>query len=266
MLLLLTFLVLFRWKGNQTTFPMETNNLIGELHAALKDPNNTTPLEYFKKYQLTDDSLLRIKDINDTLAKQSEIIQNVQSPLGKKQLEIQERQMDKMVDSLEETFTVISELKFSLKDTLKESKNSQNITKWMYIFSFCLGMALIIAAVVFAVMDKAILAIAFGTFGMVDIVAHFIADPPARLQESRSNYVQLIGLTLAWFKETVNNDACIGNVGLFTPEMLKNYNSLSANYVANTKKFFTMMDDLAEPKSKKEKKSPKPEDTTPKEP
>ena len=244
---------------------METNNLIGELHAALKDPNNTTPLEYFKKYQLTDDSLLRIKDINDTLAKQSEIIQNVQSPLGKKQLEIQERQMDKMVDSLEETFTVISELKFSLKDTLKESKNSQNITKWMYIFSFCLGMALIIAAVVFAVMDKAILAIAFGTFGMVDIVAHFIADPPARLQESRSNYVQLIGLTLAWFKETVNNDAYIGNLGLLTPEILKSYNSLSENYVANTGKFFNMMEELAEPKTKKKKKPPISENTPAKE-
>ena len=229
---------------------MENNIFITDLHALLTNPNAHPNPEYFKQYNLTEESISKINEINNVIAQQAMMIQNFQSTLGEKQLQIQLQQVEEMRDSLKQTFMVISDLKLGLKDTLKESKTSQGITKWMYIFSFCLGMALIIAAVVFAVMDKPILAIAFGTFGMVDIVAHFIADPPARLQESRSNYVQLIGLTLAWFKETVNNDACMGNFGHFTPEMLQNYNTLSENYVSNTGRFFKMMDELAEPKMK----------------
>lgn len=242
---------------------METNNFISELHTVVTNPQATHNPDIFKQYNLTDDSVLKIKQIQDVIAQQSTLLQNYQSPIGEKQLQIQIKQMEESLVSLKQTFNVISDLKFSLKDTLKESKNSQNITKWMYIFSFCLGMALIIAAMVFAILDRPVLAIAFGAFGMVDIVAHFIADPPARLQESRSNYVQLIGLTLAWFKETVNNDSCIGTFNQYTPEMLKNYNSLSANYVTNTGKFFKMMEDLAEPKSKKAKIKNKKEEIPP---
>ncbi|WP_027125111.1 hypothetical protein [Gelidibacter mesophilus] len=225
---------------------METNNLIAELYAIVQDPNLQPDLEYFKKYNLTDDNLIKIKAINDNIA------QNAY-----RNNEIQMRQQQKLLESGDQTFELIKNMKLGLNDTLESNRRAQSISTWMYIFSFCLGLGLIITSVVFAVMDRPILAIAFEIFGMVDIVAHFIADPPARLQESRSNYVQLTGLTLAWFKETLSNDAYMATSLLGSKEMLDNYNSLSENYVTNTGKFFQMMDDLAEPQIKKNKKKKK---------
>ncbi|PVW16235.1 hypothetical protein [Marixanthomonas spongiae] len=230
---------------------METDKLLHEIYNIVKNPNLQPDLAYFEKYGLSEDSLARIDDINKTVTNQYNTIQLLQTPLGEKQLKNQLAQVEKMTQSGEQTFEVIHDLKESLKHTLKESENSQNITKIMYVLSFVLGLALIVVAVLFAIQGKTILAIAFGTFGMADIVAHFIADPPARLQESRSNYVQLTALTLAWFKETINNDGCIAASGQMTPEMIKNYNSLAENYVNNTERFFKMVDDLAEPKPKR---------------
>ncbi len=201
---------------------MENNKLIFDLHSVLTDPNNHPNPEYFKQYQLTPESIIKIKEINDVIAQQAVMLQNFQSPVGKKQLEIQLQQLEKVAESGSQSFDVIKKLKDSLNDTLVSSKKSQGITTGMYIASFILGLVLIVVAIYFAFMDKPILAIAFGTFGMLDIVAHFIADPPARLQESRSNYVQLIGLTLAWFKETLNNDAYIASSGQLT-----NYKTLN---------------------------------------
>lgn len=230
---------------------MENDNLINELHAIVMDPLQTPNLEYFKQYNISDDGLLKIKEINDTVTQQYANLQSLQSDLGKKQLQMQLQQLDELSKSGVQTFEVIRSLKDSLKDSLDESKNSQTITRRMYIVSFCLGLGLIISALVFGIYGQAILAVAFGTFGMASIVTHFIADPPARLQESRSNYVQLIGLTLAWFKETVNNDTYIVSAGQITKEMLENYNMLAESYVTNTGRFFKMMEDLAEPQNKK---------------
>ncbi len=236
---------------------METDILIDDLYQTVMNPNIPVNPQYFQQYNLSPQSIQKITEINATLAQQALAIKNLNTPLGKKQLHIQLLQTDDMYKSLKHTFTVIHDLKLSLQDTLKANKTSQSITKYMYIASFILGMALIITAVVFAAMDKTILAIAFGSFGMLDIVAHFIADPPARLQESRSNYAQLTGLTLAWFKETINNDAYIANLASLNPTMLKHFNALSDNYVTNTGKFFKMIEDLAEPQNKKKHKSAK---------
>lgn len=237
---------------------MDNDDLINELHAIAMNPLLVPNLEYFKNSNISEGSFLKVKEINDVITEQNKSIQNLQSDLGKKQMQMQLQQLDEMSKSGLQTFDVIRSLKDSLKHTLDESKNSQNATRRMYIVSFSLGLCLIIAALVFGIYGKAILAIAFGGFGMASIVTHFIADPPARLQESRSNYVQLIGLTLAWFKETVNNDIYIGSAGQITKEMLDNYNVLAENYVNNTGKFFKMIEDLAEPQNKnKEEKQPK---------
>lgn len=221
---------------------METNNLINELYAILINPNLSPDLKYFRKYELQDENLMKIQSLNSIIAQSQIFVENQEMRLY---------QQEKFKESSEETFELVKKMKNSLNDTLESSRSSQSITTWMYVISFCLGLVLIVAAVVFAAMGRPILAIAFGAFGMVDIVAHFIADPPARLQESRSNYVQLIGLTLAWFKETINNDSCIASSSILTKEALDNYNSLSESYVTNTGKFFNMMEILAEPSNKK---------------
>ncbi len=236
---------------------MENDKLINELHAIAMDPTQVPNLEYFKQYNISENGLLKIKEINDVITQQYTSLHNLQSDLSKKQMQMQLQQLDELSKSGAQTFDVIRSLKDSLKDSLDESKNSQNTTRRMYIVSFCLGLCLIVSALIFGIYGQAILAVAFGTFGMASIVTHFIADPPARLQESRSNYVQLIGLTLAWFKETVNNDTFIGSTGQITKEMLENYNILADSYVINTGKFFNMMEDLAEPTNKKTKKKKK---------
>lgn len=230
---------------------MENDTLINELYNVAMDPMQTPNLDYYKQYHISDNGLLKIKKINDVISQQYKSIQHLQSELGKKQMEMQLQQLEELSKSGVQTFDVIRSLKDSLKDSLDESKNSQNITRIMYIVSFCLGLGLIVSALVFGIYGQTILAIAFGSFGMASIVTHFIADPPARLQESRSNYVQLIGLTLAWFKETVSNDTYIGSAGQISKEMLENYNSLAESYVTNTGRFFNMMEDLAEPQNKK---------------
>lgn len=254
-------LKLSRCNSITKTFIMDNDNLINELHAIAMNPTQAPNLEYFKQYNISDEGLLKIKEINDTITQQYTSLQNLQTDLGKKQMQMQLQQLDELSKSGAQTFEVIRSLKDSLKDSLEESKNSQDTTRIMYIVSFCLGLSLIISALVFGIYGQTILAVAFGTFGMASIVTHFIADPPARLQESRSNYVQLTGLTLAWFKETVSNDAYIASTGQLTKEMLENYNMLTDSYVTNTGKFFKMMEDLAEPQNKKkEKEQPKTEE------
>src|SRR5690606_28498853 len=217
---------------------MENDKLINELHAIAMNPTQEPNLEYFKQYNISEEGLLKIKEINDTITQQYTSLQNLQTDLSKKQMQMQLQQLDELSKSGVQTFDVIRSLKDSLKDSLDESKNSQNTTRIMYIVSFCLGLCLIVSALVFGIYGQAILAVAFGTFGMASIVTHFIAEPPARLQESRSNYVQIIGLTLAWFKETVNNDTYIGTTGQLTKEMMEKYNMLADSYVTNTGKFF----------------------------
>ena len=236
---------------------MDSNILIDEMYKIFLDPGLTPNPEYFKQNELSKESLDKIRQINSLITEQDKNLQKLQlleTPLGEQQLKNQLRLNDEMAKSGIKTFGVIDSLKESLEDALSESRNSQRITKVMYILSFILGMALIILAIYFAVQEKTILAIAFGSFGMVDIVAHFITDPPARIQESRSNYVQLTALTLAWFKETINNDSFIMQSSQLTPEAMKNYTDLTTGYVTNTGRFFKMVDDLAEPKSKKSKK------------
>lgn len=241
---------------------MQNDILITELYKFLKHPSQTNDLDIFKKYNLSTDSIFKLKELNQLIHPQAANIQELQLNLGKKQLQMQYQQLDQLSKSGSQTFEVIKSLKDSLQHSLDESKNSQNITRVMYVVSFCLGLCLIIAALIFGMYGKAILAVAFGGFGMASIITHFIADPPARLQESRSNYVQLIGLTLAWFKETVNNDTYIASTGHITKEMLENYTVLASSYVANTGKFFKMMDDLAEPQNKKSKNDSEPAEQT----
>lgn len=231
---------------------METDQLIKDLYSLWIQGQSIPYPDYFKQYKLSDKGIEEIWKVNEMMNNQRANIPNAQQEINMEQMKFQ---MNLMKESAIETAKVTDSLKYSLKDALGASKFSQKTSSIMYIISFGLGLVLIISALVFAALEKPILAVAFGAFGMVDIVAHFIADPPARLQESRSNYVQLIGLTLAWFKETINNDACLTNLMQFNPESLAAYNQLSENYVINSGRFFKMMEDLAEPKKPKSKKS-----------
>lgn len=171
------------------------------------------------------------------------------------------------LESSEQTFKVIKELKDSLSHTLVESGKTQIITTRMFIATFIFGFLLLITAVYFGVLGREILATAFGGFGVFSIVTLFIKDAPLKLQDSRSNYAQLtIGL-LAWFSDLLDKSAMANinqqmNLELqktcvdenqrraLYNESIENYLKISDSQVTNTVKILRVIDEVAEPLKK----------------
>ncbi|MEY2918095.1 MAG: hypothetical protein RIS73_1809 [Bacteroidota bacterium] len=75
----------------------------------------------------------------------------------------------------------------------------------IYTTAFVVGLLLIATAIVFSAMGKTILAVAFGTIGLIDIVTYFIKMPANKIQESRSNISQLQVILLVWLNDLMNN-------------------------------------------------------------
>lgn len=194
-------------------------------------------------------------------------------PQNEKILIAQQNFFEAQLNSATDTFDVMSKLKISLKDTLKESKNSQNAAKWMFIGMFALGIALFYFAIHFAFMGEQFFAIAFGTFGMVDIIAQLLADPPMKLQDSRSNYAQLTVGVLNWFtdlndksslsvqnnelnKAILNSNLSFDEKLRLNNECLNYYTKVSDAQMSNTVNLLRLIEELAEPtKRKKTKKT-----------
>ncbi|MEL6694814.1 MAG: hypothetical protein AAFV78_21020 [Bacteroidota bacterium] len=171
---------------------------------------------------------------------------------------------DMLRNSGTETFEVITELKNNLKDTLKESQNAQNIARLMFIFTFSLGLILIGVAVYFGIMGQEILSIAFGSFGMLEIVFFMLVDPPLKIQDSRSNYAQLSVGMLAWFTEFYNSNAMMvfaQNQGLKPEQVLEEYHKLSNMHIEQTVQMLRVIDEVAEPGKKRGKKKKKEENS-----
>lgn len=173
----------------------------------------------------------------------------------------------KMMESQSQTFVVIDELKNSLKDTLKESKKAQSITKYMFVLTFTLGFVLIAFSIYFAMLGQQTMAIVFGSFGFADIIAHLIADPPLKIQDSRCNYAQLTAGILSWFNDMIDKSATVVannqlslaiqnmNIDVDTrlrvqKDLLANYLQLSDAQINNTVKILSLIDEVAEPSNK----------------
>ncbi len=194
------------------------------------------------------DFLTQQKIPTDTIEKIMRINGHVQN-LAHFQTEDQKEIKTLMDKSRQDTFAVIEDLKKTLQDTLKESRGAQDISKTMYIITFLLGLVLIGFAIYFGIQGKQILAIAFGSFGMLDIIAHLVANPPAQIQESRSNYAQLSVAMLAWFGDMINNSSMTVQAanGKSVKENLENFTRLSELQMENTIKMLRLIDDVAEP-------------------
>lgn len=91
-------------------------------------------------------------------------------------------------ESQAHTFEIIHDLKNSLRDTVKESKSTQFLAKSMFILTFLLGFGMFIIAIYFAFLEKQFFTIVFGGIGLATIITFFIANPPLKIQDSRSNY------------------------------------------------------------------------------
>ncbi len=93
----------------------------------------------------------------------------------------------------------------SIAKTNSETVRGFSSTMLMYQVSFYTGIALIIAAVVFAVVLKSTLfSIVFGSIGTIELLTFFIANPPVRLQESRSEHTKLNAAFYSWYIDLYN--------------------------------------------------------------
>lgn len=153
-----------------------------------------------------------------------------------------------MVTSSQQTMHLIKELKQSLIDNVKGTLRAFNRVILIYTVAFIIGTLLIITGVVFAAMGKTVLAIAFGTIGLIDMLTYFFKMPASKIQESRSNLSQLQVVLLVWMKDFVNNDALSSALLNVKDPVVENYRILSQINIHNTEKLLNLIQDLAEPK------------------
>lgn len=147
-----------------------------------------------------------------------------------------------------ETMQLVTELKKSLISNATGTLSAYNRVILFYSIAFFLGVAMIITAVVFGAMGKTVLALAFGTIGLVDIVTYFVKLPANKIQESRSNLSQLQVVLLVWLKDLINNEVLTGKLVNVSSPSIKDYKDLADINIENTGKLLQMIETLAEPK------------------
>lgn len=149
----------------------------------------------------------------------------------------------------QETMILVDKLKKSLIDNATGTLSAYNRVITIYTVSFVVGIMLIITAVIFGALGKTILAVAFGSIGLIDIVTYFIKLPADKIQDSRSNLSQLQVVLLVWLKELINNDAlCSKILNVENPSIIA-YKELTDISINNTTTLLKLIEDLAKPKS-----------------
>jgi hypothetical protein len=149
------------------------------------------------------------------------------------------------IENMKNTYETIISIKSSLQDVLKDAKYAYKFVLWMYVSTFLLGIGLIVTAIVFAAMDKPILAAAFGAVGLIDIVVQFMYKPPLELQTSRSNLAQLMITITNWFTDLMNLNGFMAQRGdLLTLEELER---ISQKQHDNTERMLGLIEKYSEP-------------------
>lgn len=147
------------------------------------------------------------------------------------------------------TMELVAELKESLISNATGTLTAYNRVILFYSIAFFLGIAMMVAAVVFGAMGKTVLAVAFGTIGLIDIVTYFVKLPANKIQESRSNLSQLQVVLLVWLKNLINNEVLSGKLINSTSPSIKDYKDLADINIENTGKLLNMIESMAEPKN-----------------
>ena len=235
--------------------------VVEKIMEEIDNPNQPLDFDFFRDNKVSEEVISKIEHLK----------LKGQTPLDP--LAYQNMMNNKMVESGIHSYRVISDLKNSLSDTLLESKKAQFITKWMYIGMFLVGLALMAFSIIFAFRGQQFLAIAFGSFGMIDIVMHLLSDPPQKMQDSRSNYAQLTVGVLSWFSDLLDKGVMAGqnsqveamvisDTSLKTASKLEahkksieNYLTISDAQINNTIKLLKIIDKVAEPGKKKSEKT-----------
>lgn len=136
---------------------------------------------------------------------------------------------------------VIDSYQQSVSKTNRETVKGFSSTMLMYQVSFYAGIALIVAAVVFAVFLKSSLfSIVFGSIGTLELLTFFIANPPMRLQESRVEHTKLNAAFYSWYVDLYNWNAYYRQYGkgMVPFEIIK---QVSDAQIENTRKLMDII-------------------------
>ena len=133
---------------------------------------------------------------------------------ARQQLELTKTQLKQQVELVSgdkerfnETMRVIKAMKDGLRKTIEQIDRAFTYTMWMYILSFVMGLALMVAAIWSAFYGKSLLTLVLGGFGTANTLTFFFTRPPERLQSSRASLAQLQIALLAWFTDFFNQNA-----------------------------------------------------------
>ncbi|MDD1668604.1 MAG: hypothetical protein LUO97_02270 [Methanomicrobiales archaeon] len=103
---------------------------------------------------------------------------------------------------------VILRFKKEIENTLSQIQSSFKWTMAMYLITFAIGVILIFSSLYMAFLpgtpNPSLFSVLFAGVGVIDILAVFISDPPARIKDSRIDYAQLMSPYYVWFIEIVN--------------------------------------------------------------
>ncbi len=136
--------------------------------------------------------------------------------LAKAQFERDKEQFEQAKKSIKDTMDVAADMKSALRSTIAQIDRAFQYTMWMYIVSFFMGVALILAAIVSAFTGYGghtqLLSMVLGGLGTATTLAFFFTKPPESLQSSRASLAQLQCALLAWFNDFFNQNSMIVSI------------------------------------------------------
>lgn len=156
-----------------------------------------------------------------------------------------QKQYELATSNMGNTYQTLINLKQSLDEAMGQARKGYAYVMWMYVIVFYLGIGLIITAVVFAAFDKTILAIAFGSIGLIDIITYLLVKPPLELQTSRSNYAQLTAALISWFTDLMNLNTFLTTLPAGTP--FEKVEEVSKKQMENTRELLDLIETYSEP-------------------
>ncbi|HEX9090710.1 MAG TPA: hypothetical protein VF831_04440 [Anaerolineales bacterium] len=212
------------------------------------------PDDVFQKEGLADQD--QIEELKDLSAKLTDLYNPSYDATSRVWKQYYDRQLLSSVKAIEA-------FRKGLCETIAQIENGFHLTSIMYNVAFYLGVGLIVFSMIYAVATKgSLLSLAFGGFGILDIIMFFITKPPQDLQSSRADLAQLQLAYYNWFLDNYGWNWYVGSLwdwgrDDFIRDRMK---EASAILLSNTDKTMALIEKYCE--FSKEKK-PHPENQEP---
>ena len=147
-----------------------------------------------------------------------------------------------IANQLKSTSEIADAFKAGLKRTVDQIDVGFRSTMMMYMVAFYMGIGLIVSSIAFAVvMDKTLLPIIFGVFGVVDVVGFFVKKPSQRLQGSRADLAQLQAVYFNWFVDVYNWNSYLSMLGQTKDLDYEKVKQISSTLLENTDKTMSLV-------------------------